>query len=581
MKNILQLTFILLIINCYSSVQVTAQVAINTDNSAPDASAMLDVKSTDKGVLIPRMTSAQRTAIMSAATGLLVFDSTTESFWFKNSTAWEELNTISDRIVSPNTNWQTIATNSKVRMLNLFSERFAFSANTMNIDAGSYANFGNSQSIRFIDGSNNNHIRSHFPPAINGATDSEYFMEFKVKDKKPLILKGDGRVEVNESYSLPNAGGVKGHVMRYFDGDNANWGYNTLLADDDGDTRVVVDEDELDEDQVRFDLAGQERLLLRKNTNGNTMLEFKNSSNGNLFIGNNAGNANTGDNNVFVGGSAGSNNTSGDNNTCMGIRAGGDNQTGSSNTFVGAYAGTYSTGSFNTFIGQGAGANETGSYKLYIANDGTSLPLIYGEFDNDLVEINGAGSGNSYFPFTVKNNGNPSNFRANGLRVIAGQNSESAGSRFFACITPDGDEIGSIRQNGNSTVNFDTNSDIRLKTNIKPTHLGLHELLQIEVRDYDFKSELGRMRTGFIAQQLYEHYPEAVTVGGEDEKKDAWGVDYGKLTPLLVKAVQDQQAIIEAQQTEIAKLKTLEAEVAQIKAMLQASTNVETAKAER
>jgi hypothetical protein len=43
------------------SLGLFAQVGINTDNSTPDGSAMLDVKSTTKGMLIPRMTSDQRT----------------------------------------------------------------------------------------------------------------------------------------------------------------------------------------------------------------------------------------------------------------------------------------------------------------------------------------------------------------------------------------------------------------------------------------------------------------------------------------------------------------------------------------
>lgn len=52
-----------------------AQVAINTDGSNPDASAMLDIKSTDKGFLLPRMTEANRNAINggSLATGLMVY----------------------------------------------------------------------------------------------------------------------------------------------------------------------------------------------------------------------------------------------------------------------------------------------------------------------------------------------------------------------------------------------------------------------------------------------------------------------------------------------------------------------------
>lgn len=66
-------------------------VAINTNGNAPHSSAMLDIQSTDKGILIPRMTTAQRTAISNLAKGLLVFDNTTSSFWFYNGTIWEEL----------------------------------------------------------------------------------------------------------------------------------------------------------------------------------------------------------------------------------------------------------------------------------------------------------------------------------------------------------------------------------------------------------------------------------------------------------------------------------------------------------
>lgn len=66
-------------------------VAVNTDGSTPASSAMLDVKSTTKGMLVPRMTTAQRTAIANVAKGLLVFDNTTSSFWFYTGTAWSEL----------------------------------------------------------------------------------------------------------------------------------------------------------------------------------------------------------------------------------------------------------------------------------------------------------------------------------------------------------------------------------------------------------------------------------------------------------------------------------------------------------
>ena len=69
MKRIFILFFVLFVfILC-----TNAQVGINTDNSTPDPSAMLDVKSITKGMLVPRMTAVERNAISNPASGLLVF----------------------------------------------------------------------------------------------------------------------------------------------------------------------------------------------------------------------------------------------------------------------------------------------------------------------------------------------------------------------------------------------------------------------------------------------------------------------------------------------------------------------------
>ena len=68
-----------------------AQVGINTET--PDASAALDISSTTKGLLIPRMTNAQRQAISNPAAGLQVFvtDFDGGSFMFYNGTKWGTL----------------------------------------------------------------------------------------------------------------------------------------------------------------------------------------------------------------------------------------------------------------------------------------------------------------------------------------------------------------------------------------------------------------------------------------------------------------------------------------------------------
>lgn len=58
---------------------------------SPNVSALLDITSTSKGMLVPRMTTTQRAAIAAPAKGLLVFDNTTNSFWFYNGLAWAEI----------------------------------------------------------------------------------------------------------------------------------------------------------------------------------------------------------------------------------------------------------------------------------------------------------------------------------------------------------------------------------------------------------------------------------------------------------------------------------------------------------
>ncbi len=75
-------------------IQTFAQtgVAINTTGADPDTSAMLDVSSTEKGILIPRVTQAQRTAIALPAKGLLVYQNDgTEGFYYYDGALWTRL----------------------------------------------------------------------------------------------------------------------------------------------------------------------------------------------------------------------------------------------------------------------------------------------------------------------------------------------------------------------------------------------------------------------------------------------------------------------------------------------------------
>jgi hypothetical protein len=92
-------------------------------------------------------------------------------------------------------------------------------------------------------------------------------------------------------------------------------------------------------------------------------------------------------------------------------------------------------------------------------------------------------------------------------------------------------------------------SDIAYKENIVDTEHGLDVVKLLQPRDYTLKSD-SSSQTGFIAQELETHLPQFVE-GDEGEK----GVNYGQLTAVLTKAIQEQQEQIEALQSEINTLK--------------------------
>jgi len=67
-------------------------IAITDDDTyTANSSAMLDIKSLSKGMLVPRLTTTQRNAVSNPATGLLVFDTDVASFYFYNGTSWTNL----------------------------------------------------------------------------------------------------------------------------------------------------------------------------------------------------------------------------------------------------------------------------------------------------------------------------------------------------------------------------------------------------------------------------------------------------------------------------------------------------------
>ena len=109
-------------------------------------------------------------------------------------------------------------------------------------------------------------------------------------------------------------------------------------------------------------------------------------------------------------------------------------------------------------------------------------------------------------------------------------------------------------------LQYNTTSDARLKTNIVNSSSTLGNLSQVRVRSFDWIEEgHTRVNFGFIAQELNEVLPGAVSVGDDGEEVvDQWEVDNSKIVPMLTKALQEA----------IAKIETLESEGRRIRRLI-------------
>jgi hypothetical protein len=162
------------------------------------------------------------------------------------------------------------------------------------------------------------------------------------------------------------------------------------------------------------------------------------SATGNTFLGFYAGGGiYNGDNNVILGCSAGTKLYSGSKNVVVGSNAGFNISSGTNNVFIGYQAGnSVNSGSGNICIGYQAGYNVSGSNQLYIDNSNTGSPLIYGDFNSDLLQFNGnVGVGKSpSYKLDVNGDINISsgyNFKINGSNIVGSQWINSGSNIYF------------------------------------------------------------------------------------------------------------------------------------------------------
>lgn len=137
--------------------------------------------------------------------------------------------------------------------------------------------------------------------------------------------------------------------------------------------------------------------------------------------------------------------------------------------------------------------------------------------------------------------------------------------------------------NGASVGMFATNgvytaSDKRLKDDIAPLQQMLPKLLDLKTMSYHYKIDPEKKPTfGFIAQDVEKVFPELAMRSKDELGEETLMLNYAGFSVLAIKAIQEQQQLIEAQQSQIkqqeARLDSLEKEMAEIRALLKAGGN--------
>ena len=120
--------------------------------------------------------------------------------------------------------------------------------------------------------------------------------------------------------------------------------------------------------------------------------------------------------------------------------------------------------------------------------------------------------------------------------------------------------VGSITVTGGGTATaYNTSSDYRLKENVVYDWTALDRLNQLKPARFNFIASADTTVDGFLAHEVQDIVPEAIH-GTKDEVNEEGnpvyqGIDHSKLVPLLTKAIQEQQVLIEQLQAEVALLK--------------------------
>lgn len=387
----------------------TPGVAIGS--GTPHASAVLDIVATDKGLLLPRLTAAQRAGIAEPAAGLLVYQTNgAAGFWYNAGSAqapsWQHLNVVG----GPGDNLGSHLAGTNLGLGGHWLSNAPGNANGLRIDnagnvgigTGSPAQklevagqvYSTSGGFRFPD----NTVQATAAPAeqtlslngqdltISGAGGNTVALPLQPGDnlgshlasqglnlQNHALLGNGGNLGAAVGLGVTAAGGL--NIGQNTEGNNLYLGYQS------GRDNTTGSQNQFSGFQSgRSNTTGYHNLFAGyrsglANTEGydNVYLGYQSGQAGalatsNVFIGANSGLANTeGQSCVFIGEGSGMANTNGNYNVFVGEGCGESNTTGYTNVFMGRHSGiANTTGNSNVFIGTESGPeNTTGQLNVF------------------------------------------------------------------------------------------------------------------------------------------------------------------------------------------------------------------------
>jgi hypothetical protein len=549
--------FILFLIFFLPSVLYSQNVAINNDGSDPHHSALLDVSSTTKGVLFPRLTTFDRTSIPGPAIGLTVFDTDTNSYWVYRGDVnggWREILVDLDKV------WQLSGTH-------------IYNLNNGNVGIGT----NNPQEKLSVNAVNPNIqlLNSNVSKGFLGVNNHDISLgTYNNNTTGNLLLKTKGldRIKIDEN-GLVGIGTTTGTAALNLNGTNPAF---QIRNGDEDKGFLKINSDDL--------ILGTNSGNLSGNLNFNTkeINRMLIEPNGDVGIG------------------------TSNPNSKLDVSTGNDGQVlrinAADQTFMGiwenngyrGYVGSYYGNVADIDVGSLAGAVHlvTGSTIDLTAKSG-KIGIGTQDPEHILDMYNASGhaftrimtnSSNNEVGIDLVRNGGSTNWRISQgntgiLRFFTANNNDfnprSVLYEFYdTYFRPGFDNFISLgaAQNrwsvvyaGTGTINT---SDARDKTNIQNINYGLEDIMKLRPVSFNWKDKpQWGTKLGLIAQEVKDVVGEVVVQGNIDNHydedgnelpdSDKYGIYYSDLIPVLIKATQEQQQMIDDLRKEILEMKKL------------------------